>query len=508
MFASTAYEAYYTYIGIYLHEASIKIITSQEFFIAILVLILGVSFLLGSWRYFSKYMPGLFGRGRTVSITFFFKILACFLIGMSLLKVDSSSHVRNFQRMSWHTNPYINSRFPSVDDSYRVSFVFDLLTRSAEEIARFASIVVDRLFAKTNSQLEAPAAFYKAVLYAGSQTIDDPGLRDKIDVYTDSCFDKVLPLLGQAKTEGRIDEFFKNNGVVDRELEHIPIQLEDGKKITCLNLKEEVRTHLWAYAEEKGAKFSTQYRGKYFLPLRQITAEDQRNLIASGALVNHYLSKTEDSMGTQEGAKVEGKLASFLLGWSRFWSFDGFLSFLGQGDQVGAVLTSQRAEKFSEYLQRAPHLKGLVQLFLIAIFPWLVFLVVAGRWRVLIAWFGVYVSVLLWTPIWTLMYHLMTSIALSTELMREFGKISDGVSLYSSSFITAKLYQFYSIYSWVQLIVGPLPTMILGYGLFSSFIKDSQGEEAPSVVTATKDVGMAAATGGVSGAASAVVRRV
>ena len=92
--------------------------------------------------------------------------------------------------------------------------------------------------------------------------------------------------------------------------------------------------------------------------------------------------------------------------------------------------------------------------------------------------------------------------------MQEFGRVSDGVSLYSASFITAKLYQFYAIYAWLQLIVGPLPTVILGYGLFSSFIKDSQGEQAPTVVTAAKDVGMSAATGGVSGAASAVVRKI
>lgn len=508
MFASTAYEAFYTYIGIYLHEASIKIITSQEVFIGLLALILSYCFLMGTWRYFSKYMPGLFSGGRTVGASFFFKLLACFLIGMSLLKVETPEGVKDYVRRSWHNNRYVVSRMPAVQESYKVSFIFDLLTRSAEEIGKFGSTVVDRLFAKTNSQLEAPAAFYKAILYAGSQTITDPSLKDEIDVYTNSCFDKVLPLLGRAKQEGQIDEFFKEHGTVDRELELIPIELEGGHRITCLELKQQVRKGLWTFAQEKEHQFNKFYSGKVTINQTEFGNAQQRNLIASNALVNHYLSKSEDLVGTQEGAKVEGTLASVLLAWNRFWSFDGFLTLIGQEKQVGAALTADRAAKFSEYLQRAPHLKGMVKLFLIAIFPWLVFFIVAGRWKILISWFAVYVSVLLWTPIWTLLYHLMTSIALSTELMGEFGKISDGISLYSSSFITTKLYQFYAIYSWLQLVAGPLPTAVLSYSLFSSMIKDSEGEQAPSVVTAAKDVGVGAATGGVGGAASAVVRRI
>ena len=173
---------------------------------------------------------------------------------------------------------------------------------------------------------------------------------------------------------------------------------------------------------------------------------------------------------------------------------------------MGAALTAKRAEKFSEYLQRAPHLKGMVKMFLIAIFPWLVFFVVTGRWKVLISWYAIYVSVLMWTPVWTLLYHLMTSIALSTETMYEFGKLSDGISLYSASFITAKMYQFYAIYSWLQLLVGPLPTLLLAFGFFDSFLRDSEGESAPEPVNIAKDVGVSVATGGSS--QSAIIKRI
>ena len=495
MFSATAYEAFYTYIGIYLHEASIKIITSQEVLAGILVVILGFSFLMTTWKYFSRYMPGFFKSTRTVSVYSFFKIMACLIIGFSLLKVDAPSQVKNYKRMSWHTNPYIQSRFSSIEESYKVSFIFDLLSRSAEEVARLGSLIIDGLFKKTNSELEAPAAFYKAVLYAGVLTIDDIELKDKISVYASSCFDKVLPLMGTAKKRGKIDEFFNKNGFIDQELKSIPIQLEDGQKISCLDLKNEVRHHLWEYSEKRAEDFLP-YQGKYDIPIKG-TSPDQKNWIASSALVNHFLSQRESILlGTQKGAEVHGKLTNFLLGLDRLFSFDGFLTFFGLRNQVGAALTAQRAAKFSEYLQRAPHLKGMVTMFLIALFPWLVFFIIAGKWKVLIYWFTLYASVVLWTPIWVLLYHLMTSIALSTDMMHEFGKLSDGISLYGSMLITTKLYQFYAIYSWLQLIIGPLPTVMLAYGMFTSLLKDSEGERTPEPISVVKDVGVTVATGG------------
>lgn len=508
MFSSTAYEAYYTYIGLFLHQASIDIITNHAVLIGLVVLIIGCTFLIGTWRYFSKFMPFGF-RGRTVNAGFFIKFLACFLVGVSLLKLGSKADVKDYQRRSWHNNAYVSSR-TSINEKFEVSFIFDILTRSAEEIAALGAGLVDQIFENTgtNSELKAPAAFYKAILYAGSQTIDDPILRDKIDVYTDSCFDHVLPLIGMTSRKDKVDVLFGKNGEVDRELETIELTLDDGAKSNCLNLKNDVRSHLWEYAEARGARFYRHYRGDFSLKGLPITQADERNLIASSVLVNHYLSQTEDSVGHQKGAEVRGTMVNLIRSWNRFWSWDGWLANLGSKDQIGAALTAERAEKFSEYLQRAPHLKGMVKMFLIFLFPWLIFFVVAGRWKVLIAWFALYISVLLWTPIWTLLYHIMTSIALSNDVMTEWGRINDGISLYSASFISAKLYQFYALYSWLQVIVGPLPTLILAYGMFSSFLQDSQTEQAPQVVSDVKDVGIGAATGGTSGAASAAIRKV
>jgi len=54
--------------------------------------------------------------------------------------------------------------------------------------------------------------------------------------------------------------------------------------------------------------------------------------------------------------------------------------------------------------------------------------------------------------------------------------------------------------------VGPLPTVILAFGLFNSFLKDNESESTPEPVALAKDVGVSAATGG--NPASTAVKRV
>jgi len=98
--------------------------------------------------------------------------------------------------------------------------------------------------------------------------------------------------------------------------------------------------------------------------------------------------------------------------------------------------------------------------------------------------------------LWTLLYHLMTTIALSTDVMEAFGRLNDGVSLYSSELITNKIYQFYAIYSWLQLVIGPLPTMVLAWGMFTGFLSDSQQESAPEGISSAVSVVGATVTGG------------
>ncbi|PIP94757.1 MAG: hypothetical protein COV37_19965 [Bdellovibrio sp. CG11_big_fil_rev_8_21_14_0_20_39_38] len=501
MFSSTAYEAFYTIIGLHFHEASIQIITSQAVLAGILALTFGAAFFFAVWGYFKKYLPGSLGGGRGANLATFVKLIASFLLGVSLLKVGSFGEVKDYKRVSWHHNDYIETKIPNLQETYKVSFVFDLMTQSAEELAKFFSMVVDKLFERTNSELHAPSSFYKAIMYAGSVSIEEPALRSLIDLYSVQCFDKVIPQIENAKKMDKISEFFRpSHGTVDQALKGIVITTSKGTKVTCYDLKEKVGLELHNH--------SRKIQGKLALYESNISLKINRNLLnemTSSSLNNYFNEKAETYwFNIQKGAEIpSGGFAKFLLGWKRFWSWDGFLSFLGNEHLEGASLTADRALQFNEYLKRAPHLKGMVKLFLIAMFPWLIFFIFAGKWHIIIAWWAVYASVLLWTPLWALLYHLMSSIALSTDVMASFGRLNDGVSLYSSQLITNKIYQFYAIYSWLQIIVGPLPTVFLAWGMFTGVLRDSEQESSPEGISTVASVAGATVTGGASAGVTA-----
>ena len=77
----------------------------------------------------------------------------------------------------------------------------------------------------------------------------------------------------------------------------------------------------------------------------------------------------------------------------------------------------------------------------------------------------------MWAPVWTLLYHIMLGIAMSSEVMQSVGNLHDGVSLYSAALVNSRMYYVYSIYSWVQILVGTLTT-----GTVVMFLKPMLGE--------------------------------
>jgi len=50
---------------------------------------------------------------------------------------------------------------------------------------------------------------------------------------------------------------------------------------------------------------------------------------------------------------------------------------------------------------------------------------------------------------------------LNLEVMQSFGKMGDGISLYAASLVSSRLYQAFAVYSYLQLIIGPIFTGIL-----------------------------------------------
>lgn len=489
MYSNSAYEALYQIIGLSLHQRFIEAITSEVFFRGLVLIIFGVLFFMTAAHFASRYLPGTLVNRKFVPLSKFIKITACLFLGVSLLRLSTTTRVSSYQGKSWHENSHVEKRFGDVKNAYKVSFAFDLLSRSAEEASALLSRIVDHAFSKTHSQLEAPAFFYKAVMHSSTATIDDPQLRETVEYYVDECLDKVLPLVGGLNSR-KIDGFFGDNGQFDEALRKIPIQVEKNKVYTCLEVKNEVREGLMAFGEAKTNAITDLSREvssrKFPMPIN----ENRRNNYVSSALVNHFLDKREGYVGIQKGSQLPGASARIIQYLDRTFSFDALLSAVGLSDVHGASEAAGRAQKFSEHLSRAPHVAGMIKMTLIFIFPWLIFFVVAGKWRVLVFWFALYGSVLLWAPLWTLFYHIVTNIALSTEMLARLGELNDGISLYASKLVTSRIYYLYSIYSWIQILLG-LSVTGLAFYFLRPLLSETQSEHMPEFVG---DAGSVAST--------------
>lgn len=490
MFSNTAYEAVYQYLGLELHNRFIEVITSQKVFLAAIVMIFGFMFFLTSVQFFSRYLPGALVARRHVPLSRYFKMICLLFLSISILKVESSTGVKRFNGESWSHNSYVHGQLKQLQPQYRVSFVFDIMSRTAEEISALLARVIDELFQSTNSQLEAPNFFFKALMYGAANTIDDPDLKRSIHTYTDECFDRILPLVASLKKENKLDGFFANNAGVDQKLSQLNIETPDRTPYTCLDLKNDVRSRLKDYAVSRpgvGNNLET-----YMKNNSGLNSTSWENYEVSNFLVNEYHNQHEAALGIQKGSQVPttgGRIIQYL---NRITGFDGLLSLLSGGDLQGAWVAASRSQEFSESLARAPHVAGFIKMFLIAIFPWLIFFVVAGHWRVLTQWWLIYFSVSLWTPIWCLLYHVMTSIALSAETMAAFGKLNDGISLYSAQLISSRIYHLFAVYTWLQLLTGTAFTGMLLYFIRPA-LSDTESDSAPEVIDGAGKVASGAA---------------
>lgn len=484
MFSNTAYEAMYQYIGLALHSKFIEVITSQRVFLGVITLIFGALFFGTTVQFFSRYVPGVLIKRRQIPLSKYVKIVFCLFLGIAILRVGSHTSVKRFNGESWNKNPYIHAKVPEVSAQYKVSFVFDILSRTAEEVAALISRVIDSVFQTTHSQLDAPDFFFKAIMFAGTETIDDPKLKKSVQFYTNECFDRVLPFLKEKFKGGKVDKMFETDAAVDQKLAQVYLERTDKKPYNCLDVKNEVRDQLRAYSLQTtgGGGLMDKLMQKIREPYMH---KSWSNYHHSALLVNHYLDQHEDSLGVQKGAEVKSTTGRIVQSFNRFFSWDGLLGTLGFRNLQGASMAASRAQEFSENLARAPHVAGFIKMLAIAIFPWLLFFVVAGYWRVLVYWFFIYFSVLLWTPIWTLLYHIMNSIALSAEVMEAFGGLSDGVSLYSAQLISSRIYQLYSVYAWLQILTGTFFTAMVMY-FMRPVLTDSKEESTPEAYDSGK----------------------
>jgi hypothetical protein len=474
MFSNTAYEALYQFIGLELHSQFISAITSEVFFKAVILLIFGVTFFVTTIKFFSRYMPNTLIAKKHLPLSAFVKLIFFLFIGLALLRVSSTTTVKNYYGESWSDNPYVTTRFGDVKPQLKVSFIFDLLSRTAEETSALLGRVIDSVMAKNHSQLGAPNFFYKAIMYSGAATIEDENLKELVHFYTENCFEKTLPLIGDAIAKDKLNAFFSQNDGIDRKLSEIEIKTEDETTYTCLDVKDEVRASLKQYALEHHVRFIKD-SGKLVYPIEDEAAQ---NMHMANMLVNHYTDQKESVMGIMKGSQVGGTTSRVFQYINQVFTFDGVLSMLGFSGHHGASEAAERSQNFSVHLARAPHVAGFLKLVLVAVFPFLIFFVVAGKWKVLFFWWLLYFSVLMWTPLWTLTYHIMVSVAQSSEMMEQLGQFSDGVSLYGAKMVTSKIYYFYSIYSWIQLLIATLTTGSAFFFL-KPMLMENQEETAP-----------------------------
>ncbi|MCB9061477.1 MAG: hypothetical protein H6622_08150 [Halobacteriovoraceae bacterium] len=492
MYSSTGYEALYLYLGLNLQKGLRDILVSESFFQAIVLLTIGCIFFFTTFKFFSKYLPGVLVYRASVPLSKFFWIFVSIFLGISVLKVGSDSFVKNYEGESWHKNPYVASRGVSIDERVEVSALFDILSRSANEFSALLSHLVDKLMTKSHSQLKAPSFFYKSIMYAGATTIDDPDLREEINFYTKECVEKVLPLV---ETQDRrldfISGFFKQNQTeLDNALSEIKIEGRDGgdfgTSLDCLELKQNVSNSFHSYVDNTTDGWGDTFRDYY---IKNFSEEQFKNISYSSALLNHYLD--EDWFGINKGSQVPGGAAKWFQYLNKIFTWDGFLSITGSllgfdGDGIhGSALAAKRSEEFNQLLSRAPHVKGFITLLLVALFPLLIFPVVAGKWKWIVFWFLTYFSVLLWEPIWTLFYHIVTNLAIAGETLEYLGELNSGAHLYYSKVVTSRIYYMYSVYSWLQVLIGPFFTgcMLMS---FRGLLKDKEEESAPQFVGETK----------------------
>ena len=485
MFSNTAYEALYRYLGLVFHAGSIQLITSEPFFKGLILVIFGGLFLLTSWQFVSRHLLGHLVQRHNVPLSKFIKLTFCLVLGISILKVSGRIDVEDFGNQSWAQNSYVKDRVSNLEGSYEVSFVFDLLSRSAEEIGKYLTYAGDYIFGRgKDSYLKSPYAYAKAIMLAGAATIDDDKLRTMTSAYTHKCLQRILPDVIDDNSDGKLNKMFRTDAAIDNLLSKIQLSEDGGLVYTCRDFKVELTDALDKYAIQKYGK----------PPEGAIPSEQSKiamNVNVSSMLLNHFRNERETVWGIQRGSSVPGATGTVYQYLGKLFSWDAFVSIFtfGHGSNThGASEAASRAKDFSELLTRAPHLKGIVMMILIGIFPWLIFPVVYGKWQILTWWFWIYLSVCLWTPIWAILYHVMQNIAFTGETLNHLGELSDGVSIYSAQVVLDRIYYLYSVFAMAQLMVPAITTGLAIYFL-RPMLSGASAEEKPEFIDGATSAG-------------------
>ena len=459
MHSLTAIEAYFTYMGVYWYAEIVHFLQSDYFIRGLFALVFGILFMTTAIQMFARQMGTTVMGYSYVTPATLVKVVICYLLGLAALKVDSHAIVKSFTKESWENNPYIVSRLGTIDKDLKLSLPVDLMIRSAEEISWLLTRMTDRLMGGPHSESEAPNLFYKSMLLAGATTIEDPKLRSMLELYSVDCVDRLLPY-AQNATRPDSDAMGRLLNFGEGYSEQLSsIELANGK--TCLDLRQEVQNGL--YRVGVGNMPWIERIVNSLKDDRNISTDQMMNYQISSALMNFYVEKNERGLGVMNGGEAAGPYGRVLQYLGKLASHEGIMRTLGLRDAAGAGVAVERAKEFNEQLRMAPMVIGLSKAGLIVASAFLPFFLVAMRWRVVIWWWSLYLSVCLWPPLWTGLYKLITNVFVVPDMMKSFGQMTDSYSMYSAMLISDQAYYIASVISWAQIAVGPGLTGLVGF---------------------------------------------
>ncbi len=84
------------------------------------------------------------------------------------------------------------------------------------------------------------------------------------------------------------------------------------------------------------------------------------------------------------------------------------------------------------------------------------------------------------------------------DVLEAFGRLNDGVSLYSAQLVTTRLYHLFAVYSWLQLLTGTAFTGVLMFFIRPA-LSDTETDAAPDAAPTIME-GASKATTKVAGA--------
>lgn len=480
------------YIGLGLQERFIEVMTSSSLFKGLILLLFLYLFVLTAVRYFGRFMPGGVLGAKGVPLSRFFHLLLALFISLSLLSVKTNSEVSSYTGQSWHDSDYVRNKIPQIKHQFKVSIVFDFITRTSDSLVAALNITIDHLLSPGHSQLKAPNLIYKAVAASTAQLMPTAELAESIDIFSDNCIVEALQIKNERLDVGIISRIFSNESTdADSIMAELPLRTRFGE--TCYDLRVGIMSEVVEQAGSRSGwaeKAKSQWRGNS----ASLLSKDK---LASDLLINHFIGQREGFLGIDRAAELPTMSARIAQVLARYQSspITNILS-LFSGDQRGVFIAGQRAEALSQNMARAPHVAGFIKMFLFAVFPWLVIPVLLGYWKIIIWWLKIYVSVLLWAPAWTILYSVMTGIALSTSELQSF----DSVSMIGASLINYRLHYGYAVYAWLQMFLG---MGITGSVLMMAnpFVRDTEGDnEVPLTGAVSKTIGIAqTAVGGMGG---------